>query len=68
MATTRYPTTVPEQARTIAPFDHARSAKLDELIIKLDAMPPRLRARMYRLHKRWLERHVPAFYVGGPGR
>ena len=58
-----YPATVLD-ARQSAPFDHARSAKLDELIIKLDAMPPRLRARMYRLHKRWLERHVPATFGG----
>lgn len=58
MATIR--TTIgPSAAR---PFDLARSTKLDQLILKLDASPPRLRARIYRLHKRWLERGVPALY------
>lgn len=60
MATLEAPTTGPSAARP--PFDQRRSTKLDELIIKLDAMPGRQRARILRLHKRWLERQVPALY------
>ena len=51
----------------VRPFDAHRSAKLDLLIQKLDDSPPRLRARLYRLHKRWLERQIPAYY-GRAGR
>ena len=47
------------------PFDHQRSRKLDELILLIESSPPRLRLRCYRLHKRWLERHVPAWPAGG---
>lgn len=50
----------PQAARS--PFDQRRSTKLDQLIIKLDDTPPRLRARIYRLHKRFLDRRVPALY------
>ena len=46
------------------PFDHRRSRKLDELILLIESCPPRLRLRCYRLHKRWLERHVPAWPAG----
>jgi|GEM_PF-6326910 len=56
------------QRADVRPFDQARSAKLDLLIQKLNDMPPRLRSRLYRLHKRWLERQIPAYYPGGPGR
>jgi hypothetical protein len=56
------------QRADVRTFDQARSAKLDELIQKLDDSPPRLRARLYRLHKRWLERQIQAFYPGGPGQ
>ncbi len=55
------------QRADVRPFDAQRSAKLDELIQKLDDSPPRLRAHLYRLHKRWLERQVPASY-GRTGR
>jgi len=55
------------QRADVRPFDAHRSAKLDELIQKLDDTPPRLRARLHRLHKRWLERQVPASY-GRTGR
>ncbi len=60
-------TTIEQTQPTALParrFDNRRSAKLDALIISLDDAPPRLRARMLRLHKRWLERQVPAFHAG----
>ncbi len=59
-----HPTKAPHPRRSSAPCDRHVSSKLDELIIALDASPPRLRRHILRLHKRWLEsRHVPAFYA-----
>jgi hypothetical protein len=62
MATIDHLTTTGAQRR---PFDRRLSSKLDILIIKLDDSPPRLRRHIWRLHKRWLERHVPAWPAGG---
>ena len=58
-----HPTKAPHQCQQSAPCDRCVSRKLDQLIIALDASPPRLRRHILRLHKRWLEaQHVPAFY------
>ena len=54
--------------RTDQPFDAALSLTLDDVNIQLDAGPTGIRRRWLLLRKRWYERHVPAFYAGGPGR
>ena len=49
-------------------FDQRRSTKLNELVIALEASPPRLRARILRMHTSWLERQMPAFHTGRAAR
>ena len=45
------------------PFDRTLSLALDRLIIALDASPSAPRRFLLRMHKRWLERHIPPGYL-----
>lgn len=40
-------------------MNHRLSSRLDAIIIRLDARPPKWRAFALRLIKRWLERGIP---------
>jgi hypothetical protein len=47
------------QVNTSIPFNHRLSAKIDDLVIALDANPPPLRRWWLRTQKRWGERRIP---------
>ncbi len=54
---------------TTGTFDHTLSAQLDLLIVQLEHQSTgRMHRAVLKLHKRWIERHVPAFYAGQGGR
>jgi hypothetical protein len=68
MTVQQVPTAAHHEGTTSA-FDYTLSAQLDTLIVQLEhESTGRMHRAVLKLHKRIMERRVPAFHAGQEGR